>query len=97
MALSSDIISLLTKDDSEAPLTIPVLPVSDPYMPVKLQCLDAPAIDDAACEKAYPGMITRRMFCAGHLDGGKDACNVSLTVKASSDSCAYMKEVICAC
>ncbi|XP_073341678.1 trypsin-like [Pagrus major] len=47
----------------------------DPYMPVKLQCLDTPTIDDAQCENAYPGMITRRMFCAGHLEGGKDACN----------------------
>lgn len=46
-------------------------------MPRHLQCLDVPIVDDEACEAAYPGMITRRMVCAGYMDGGRDACNVS--------------------
>ncbi|XP_020796105.1 trypsin-like isoform X1 [Boleophthalmus pectinirostris] len=44
-------------------------------LPTSLQCLDVPILSDAECEKAYPGMISRRMLCAGYLDGGKDACN----------------------
>ncbi|KAE8289038.1 Trypsin [Larimichthys crocea] len=44
-------------------------------MPTRLQCLDVPIIDNETCENSYPGMITRRMMCAGFLDGGKDACN----------------------
>ena len=46
-------------------------------MPTRLQCLDVPVTDEQDCENAYPGMITRRMFCAGYMDGGRDACNVS--------------------
>lgn len=45
-------------------------------MPNRLQCLDVPIVSDEDCEKAYPGMITRRMTCAGYMDGGRDACNV---------------------
>lgn len=48
-------------------------------MPTRLQCLDVPIVEDSECENAYPGMITRRMMCAGYMDGGRDACNVSLT------------------
>uniref|UniRef100_A0A3Q2P147 trypsin n=2 Tax=Fundulus heteroclitus TaxID=8078 RepID=A0A3Q2P147_FUNHE len=44
-------------------------------MPTRLQCLDVPIVDDKDCENAYPGMITRRMVCAGYMDGGRDACN----------------------
>ncbi|XP_032413598.1 trypsin-like isoform X1 [Xiphophorus hellerii] len=44
-------------------------------MPTRLQCLDVPIVDDEDCENAYPGMITRRMVCAGYMDGGRDACN----------------------
>lgn len=51
-------------------------------MPNRLQCLDVPIVDDADCAKAYPGMITRRMVCAGYMDGGRDACNVSFTANA---------------
>lgn len=49
-------------------------------LPTRLQCLDVPIIDDQDCENAYPGMITRRMLCAGYMDGGRDACNVSSTL-----------------
>lgn len=55
------------------PLNSPTLSEA---MPTRLQCLDVPVVDDAACEKAYPGMISRRMMCAGYMDGGRDACNV---------------------
>uniref|UniRef100_A0A087XBP9 trypsin n=1 Tax=Poecilia formosa TaxID=48698 RepID=A0A087XBP9_POEFO len=44
-------------------------------MPTRLQSLDVPIVDDKDCENAYPGMITRRMVCAGYMDGGRDACN----------------------
>lgn len=47
-------------------------------MPIHLQCLDVPILDERECEQAYPGMITRRMMCAGYMDGGRDACNVSV-------------------
>lgn len=52
----------ISNDDNEA-------------LPTRLQCLDVPVVDDAACERAYPGMISRRMMCAGYMDGGRDACN----------------------
>nr|XP_029535152.1 trypsin-like [Oncorhynchus nerka] len=44
-------------------------------MPAHLQCLDVPILEDEKCEMAYPGMLTRRMVCAGYMDGGRDACN----------------------
>ncbi|XP_063055705.1 trypsin-like [Engraulis encrasicolus] len=50
-------------------------PDGDYYPAERLQCLDVPVLDDEQCENAYPGMISRRMMCAGFLDGGKDACN----------------------
>ncbi|XP_054478220.1 trypsin-like [Anoplopoma fimbria] len=45
------------------------------YMPVLLQCLDVPIVDDQDCKKAYPDMISPRMMCAGYMDGGRDTCN----------------------
>uniref|UniRef100_A0A3Q3AGF6 trypsin n=1 Tax=Kryptolebias marmoratus TaxID=37003 RepID=A0A3Q3AGF6_KRYMA len=47
----------------------------DVNMPTRLQCLNVPIVEDSDCENAYPGMITRRMLCAGYMDGGRDACN----------------------
>ncbi|XP_056141574.1 trypsin-like [Lampris incognitus] len=44
-------------------------------LPVRLQCLDTPIVDDVDCENAYPGMITRRMMCAGYMEGGRGVCN----------------------
>ncbi|XP_006011323.1 trypsin-2-like [Latimeria chalumnae] len=40
-----------------------------------LQCLCIPILTDEECENCYPGMITPSMFCAGYLEGGKDACD----------------------
>ncbi|XP_078507402.1 serine protease 1-like [Lissotriton helveticus] len=42
--------------------------------PKALQCLDLPVLSSASCHQAYPGQITDNMFCAGYLEGGKDAC-----------------------
>ena len=44
-------------------------------LPIRLQCLDVPIVDDAQCKNSYPGMITQRMMCAGYMDGGRDVCN----------------------
>ncbi|AWO96310.1 Trypsinogen Y [Scophthalmus maximus] len=44
-------------------------------LPIHLQCLDVPILDDKQCENAYPGMISPRMMCAGHMEGGKSPCN----------------------
>lgn len=55
---------------------VPVLCFPTVYMPVHLQCLDVPIIDEATCMEAYPHMISPRMVCAGFMEGGKDACNV---------------------
>ncbi|XP_056617606.1 trypsin-2-like [Triplophysa dalaica] len=40
----------------------------------KLQCLQIPILSDSDCNNSYPGMITKSMFCAGYLQGGKDSC-----------------------
>lgn len=45
-------------------------------MPARLQCLDVPILEEEKCEMAYPGMLTRRMVCAGYMDGGRDVCNI---------------------
>ncbi|XP_069796022.1 trypsin-like [Narcine bancroftii] len=42
----------------------------------RLQCLDVPVLPDEICEGSYPGMITRNMFCAGIMEGGREACKV---------------------
>ncbi|XP_040183402.1 trypsin-3-like [Rana temporaria] len=41
----------------------------------KLQCLDLPVLSDSSCKASYSNMITSNMFCAGFLEGGKDACS----------------------
>uniref|UniRef100_A0A8C0JA85 Peptidase S1 domain-containing protein n=1 Tax=Chelonoidis abingdonii TaxID=106734 RepID=A0A8C0JA85_CHEAB len=42
--------------------------------PDVLQCLNVPILSDSACRAAYPGRITKNMFCAGYIEGGKDSC-----------------------
>ncbi|KAF7708674.1 trypsin-like [Silurus meridionalis] len=44
------------------------------FMPFRLQCADVPVVGERECERSYPGMLTPRMLCAGHKEGGKDAC-----------------------
>ncbi|XP_056331112.1 snake venom serine protease NaSP-like [Danio aesculapii] len=39
-----------------------------------LQCLNLPVLTRAQCEGAYGWQITKNMFCAGFMEGGKDAC-----------------------
>jgi secreted trypsin-like serine protease len=45
---------------------------SDGGSPDVLQTVDVPMVDDATCEKAYPGSIDETMICAGI--SGKDSC-----------------------
>ncbi|XP_029433187.1 trypsin-3-like [Rhinatrema bivittatum] len=42
--------------------------------PNVLQCLDLPILSDDDCKVSYPNKITKNMFCAGFLKGGKDSC-----------------------
>ncbi|MEE6487009.1 hypothetical protein FKM82_014767 [Ascaphus truei] len=42
--------------------------------PDLLQCLNVPILSDSQCSNSYPGEITKNMFCAGYLAGGKDSC-----------------------
>ncbi|XP_048196329.1 anionic trypsin-2-like [Perognathus longimembris pacificus] len=42
--------------------------------PDLLQCLEAPLLSQAVCKSSYPRQITKNMFCAGFLEGGKDSC-----------------------
>ncbi|NP_001307362.1 trypsin domain-containing protein precursor [Danio rerio] len=39
-----------------------------------LQCLELPILSKADCKSAYGRVITKKMFCAGFMDGGKDSC-----------------------
>lgn len=46
----------------------------------KLQCLEIPILSDEDCNNSYPGMIDDTMFCAGYLEGGKDSCQVCVSL-----------------
>lgn len=47
----------------------------DGNVPTQLQTLDVPVLSQSDCEDSYETQgITDSMFCAGYLDGGKDAC-----------------------
>ncbi|RXN06589.1 myofibril-bound serine ase [Labeo rohita] len=39
-----------------------------------LQCLDLPVLSKKTCTDAYGSIITKNMFCAGFMKGGKDSC-----------------------
>uniref|UniRef100_A0A673LIY9 trypsin n=1 Tax=Sinocyclocheilus rhinocerous TaxID=307959 RepID=A0A673LIY9_9TELE len=39
-----------------------------------LQCLDMPVLSKERCKSAYGTIITKNMFCAGFMEGGKDSC-----------------------
>ncbi|XP_050990809.1 trypsin domain-containing protein [Labeo rohita] len=39
-----------------------------------LQCLDLPVLSKQTCRYAYGSIITKNMFCAGFMKGGKDSC-----------------------
>ncbi|CAM4578074.1 unnamed protein product [Leuciscus chuanchicus] len=39
-----------------------------------LQCLNLPVLSSAQCRGAYGAKITKNMFCAGFMEGGKDSC-----------------------
>ncbi|XP_048024863.1 trypsin-2-like isoform X3 [Megalobrama amblycephala] len=39
-----------------------------------LQCLKLPVLSKTQCKDAYGTKITKNMFCAGFMKGGKDSC-----------------------
>ncbi|XP_059362160.1 trypsin domain-containing protein [Carassius carassius] len=39
-----------------------------------LQCLKLPVLSEKVCKRAYGSIITKNMFCAGFIRGGKDSC-----------------------
>ncbi|KAG8430067.1 hypothetical protein GDO86_018541, partial [Hymenochirus boettgeri] len=44
------------------------------HYPNLLQCVEAPVLSDETCLDAYGMVITKNMFCAGYMEGGKDSC-----------------------
>ena len=44
--------------------------------PLELNELDLPTLSPSACRREYNDTVTKRMFCAGYVEGGKDACQV---------------------
>lgn len=43
-------------------------------MATKLQSVGVKIFPPNYCRQAYGSIITERMICAGHREGGKDAC-----------------------
>ena len=46
-----------------------------------LRAVHVPIIEQAQCAAKYKDQISRRMFCAGYTEGGRDACQVRFTFK----------------
>ncbi|KAJ8955235.1 hypothetical protein NQ318_000261 [Aromia moschata] len=46
----------------------------DGISPDNLHAVELPVLDRRECERIYSERLTERMFCAGPLEGGKDAC-----------------------
>lgn len=46
----------------------------------RLQEASVKVINRNTCNKLYDDAVTPRMLCAGNLQGGVDACQVSVTV-----------------
>lgn len=62
------------------------------FNPFNLQCVEVPILSDNDCENSYAGKITERMVCAGYLEGGKDACQVSARNNAAKKTCLLDSE-----
>lgn len=45
-------------------------------LPVQLQKVDIPTLDAQICNLVYGDYYTEREFCAGYIQGQKDACQV---------------------
>lgn len=48
----------------------------------RLQEASVKIISRNICNKLYDDAVTPRMLCAGNLQGGVDACQVSVSIKA---------------
>lgn len=48
----------------------------DGPLPVQLQKVDIPTLDAQVCQLVYGNQYTDREFCAGYVEGKKDACQV---------------------
>lgn len=48
----------------------------------RLQEASVKIISRNMCNKLYDDAVTPRMLCAGNLQGGVDACQVSVSIKA---------------
>lgn len=60
-------------------VVILLCPLSPPARyPTALQCVDVNIMSEQVCHRAYPGIITSGMVCAGVPEGGKDSCQVRL-------------------
>lgn len=44
------------------------------FFPVRLRQATVPILRRTLCNDLFDGQMTSRMFCAGYVDGGKDAC-----------------------
>lgn len=44
--------------------------------PNALQCVNVSIMSEEVCRRAYSGIITSGMVCAGVPQGGKDSCQV---------------------
>lgn len=66
----------------------------------KLREAEVKLIDYKICnsDKVYEGYLTPRMMCAGYLQGGKDACQVSgagLCLGARRDALCLLSSPLC--
>ena len=59
-------------------VTLLCSPIPSARYPTALQCVNVNIMSEQACHRAYPGIITSGMVCAGVPEGGKDSCQVRL-------------------
>lgn len=45
-----------------------------------LRAVDVSIVNQNQCNESYWGIITDQMFCAGYVNGGRDACEGWLNV-----------------
>ena len=52
----------------------------DITMAKMLRVVKVPIIEQAQCAAKYKDQVSRRMFCAGYSEGGRDACQVKINL-----------------